>query len=52
MMRTLYWPVCWLNILFAAQPFIFDVPATGFHIFNACVALLMIWAGPEIKQES
>ena len=48
-MSRLYWPVCWANVLFAAQPFLFDVPATGFHVFNACVALLMVWSGP-VKQ--
>ena len=49
---TLYSIVVWLNILFAAQPFLFGVHATGFHIFNACVALWMAWRAPPVNQGS
>jgi hypothetical protein len=46
---TIYSAIVWLNIFFAAQPFLFGMQATGFHIFNACVALWMIWRAPIVN---
>jgi hypothetical protein len=46
---TVYSAIVWLNIFFAALPFIFGIHADGFHIFNACCALLMILCAPVIK---
>ena len=46
---TIYSAIVWLNILLAAQPFLFGTQPTGFHVLNACVALFMIWRAPIVN---
>lgn len=42
----IYWLIVWLNVFWAALPFLSGVHATWFHVLNAVVALVMIWRAP------